>query len=241
MSFLNPLLISQQILAALGTRVFTHYQDRIPQAGSMLIVSNHRSIMDAPVLMSAVNRPIRFACHHYMSQVPVMRDLVTRFGALPLDAPEERHKTFFHQATHLLQTRQAIGIFPEGTEPMVQKTSPEQMGDFHRGFAHLALRAPVQDLAVLPVAIASHEELNTSLFPVKLLHLFDPSEPLFDQGGWHPFVMYQRVTVLVGRPVWISSEQQRDYQGKLGRSRVTKLTEQCHSEIQDLLRQGAWS
>ncbi len=89
---------------------------------------------------------------------------------------------------------------------MVQFTKPSYMGEFQRGFAHLALRAtsagtmlPVQDLALLPVAIASLEETNTSAVPLKLLSLFDPSEPLFNQSGWHPLVIYSRVAILIGR------------------------------------------
>jgi len=41
----------------------------------------------------------------------------------------------------------------------------------------------VQDLAVLPVAIASLAEVNSSAVLLKLLSLFDPSEPLFNQEG----------------------------------------------------------
>ena len=63
---------------------------------------------------------------------------------------------------------------------MVQTTSPHQIGQFHRGFAHLALRAPVKNLAILPVAISSVEETVSPTVPLKFLSLFDPSEPLFD-------------------------------------------------------------
>jgi len=56
------------------------------------------------------------------------------------------------------------------------------MNEFQRGFSHLALCAVtgVQDLAVLPVAIASLAEVSSAV-PLKLLSLFDPSEPLFNQ------------------------------------------------------------
>lgn len=121
---------------------------------------------------------------------------------------------------------------------MVSLTSPSQVGVFQRGFAHLALRSHVEDLAILPVAIASQEEISHSLFPVKLLSWFDDSEPLFDQSGWHPLVVYQRVNVLVGRPIWITQAHRQSYQGKQARSVITELTEQCHSEVCDLLRQG---
>jgi 1-acyl-sn-glycerol-3-phosphate acyltransferase len=199
--------------------------------------------MDAPLLMATVERPIRFACHHYMGQVPVMREIVTgQFGCFPLEAPEHRQQGFFQQAIRLLQTSQVVGVFPEGTKPMVQFTQPNQLGEFQRGFAHLALRAVtgVQNLAVLPVAIASLEEVNSSAVPLKLLSLFDPSEPLFNQAGWHPLVIYRRVAILIGRPYWIMKWQQQKYQGKQAKTVVADLTHHCQAEIASLLQQGCY-
>lgn len=236
----QPLQLSRLLLAALGTRLYTQHQDRIPQAGPVLVVSNHRSFLDAPLLMAALNRPIRFACHHYMGQVPVMRDIVEKMGCFPLDLPEQRQHTFFNQAVQLLQSQQVVGLFPEGAEPMVKQTLPKQVGAFQRGFAHLALRAPVQDLVVLPVAIVSDAEATNAAVPLRLLSLFDPSEPLFSQEGWHPMVIYQRVNLLVGRPQWISPAQRQHYQGKQAKALVTELTQQCRTEIDDLLRQGSY-
>jgi 1-acyl-sn-glycerol-3-phosphate acyltransferase len=235
----NPLMLSQQLLSLLGTQVSLHYQERIPQQSALIVVSNHRSFMDAPLLMSAIARPIHFACHHYMGQLPLMREFVSQLGALPLDPPQQRYQTFLHQASQLLRRQQVIGIFPEGTGPMVQETSPQSMGEFQRGFAHLALRIPVKNLAILPLAIASHQEVNTALFPVRLLHWLDPSEPLFNQSGWHPFVAYQNVSVRIGQPIWITSTQQQDYHGKLARQRVVELTNQCHQVIRDLLNESS--
>lgn len=234
----SPLQISQLLLAAMGTRMFTYYQNRIPQDSAVLLVSNHRSFMDAPLLMAALNHPIHFACHHYMGQVPVLREFVTRMGCFPLDSPNERQHNFFRQATELLQTQRFVGVFPEGAEPMVKSTSPCQLNSFHRGFAHLALRAPVKDLVVLPVAIAPTEEVSSSGIPLRLLSLFDPSEPLFARDDWHPLVIYKRVNVLIGRPFWISQSQREQYQGKQARSLVADLTHQCCTEIDDLLRMG---
>lgn len=238
MLFDNPLEISQLLLTLTGTRMYTFHQDRVPVDGSVLVVSNHRSFMDAPVLMAAMRRPIRFACHHYMGQVPVMRDVVKRLGCFPLGAPPERNQSFFQKAVHLLQARQAVGVFPEGAEPMVKETTPQHVGDFQRGFAHLALRAPVDDLVILPIAIAASEETTNSAVPLRLLSLFDPSEPLFAQSGWHPMVIYQRVNVMIGRPYWVSASQRQDYQGKQARSLVTEVTQACHTEINHLLAQG---
>jgi 1-acyl-sn-glycerol-3-phosphate acyltransferase len=233
----SPLQISRLLLAGLGTQIQTYYGDRVPPTGPLLVVSNHRSFMDAPLLMAALNRPIRFACHHYMGQVPVMREVVTQLGCFPLEATEQRQQSFFQRSNQLLQTQQAVGIFPEGAEPMVNYTAADQMSHFQRGFAHLALRAPVEDLAVLPVAIAATTEAVNSAVPLRLLSFFDPSEPLFAQSGWHPMVIYQRATVLIGRPYWISAADRSHYR-KHAKSIVANLTHKCHDEITTLLRQG---
>lgn len=219
--------------------MFLHYPDRLPTGSPVLLVSNHRSFLDAVVLMAGIDRPIRFACHRYMSQVPVLSEVIRRMGCFPLDAPAQRSRQFLDQATGFLRSRQMVGVFPEGAAPMVTRTSPNSLTDFHRGFAHLALSAGIEDLAILPVAIASQDEAVQSAFPVQWLSWFDASEPLFKQSGWHPLVVYQRVNILIGRPLWITPSQQQGYSGKTARTVVNELTEQCHGAIYDLLKQGS--
>ncbi|MGH1395295.1 MAG: lysophospholipid acyltransferase family protein [Trichormus sp.] len=241
MSLNSPLEISQSFLATLSTNMFRYYEDRIPRDASLLIVSNHRSFMDALILMAALERPIRFACHHYMGQVPILREIVTgQLGCFPLEDNQQRQQSFFMQSQELLRRKQMVGVFPEGANPMVKYTQPNHVGEFHRGFAHLALRSDMPDLAILPIAIASLEEVNTAAFPLRLLSLFDPSEPLFAQSGWHPLVIYRRVAVLIGRPYWIKSQHQHQYRGKQAKNTVGELTAYCHTEIANLLMQGCY-
>jgi 1-acyl-sn-glycerol-3-phosphate acyltransferase len=232
---INPLSLSQQILLGMGTKVTVTGRERIPGKGSTLIVSNHRSAMDVAVLMAALDRPIHFACHHYMRQVPLMGDLMNQLGFLPLDEPKARYSQFFDRATDLLKQRQTIGLFPEGAAPMVQETIAETVSPFHRGFAHLALRAPVDDLVILPVAIAAQHEINTSLFPVRWLQLFDPYEPLFDRPDWHPLVLYHQVKVSIGTPILVDREQKQGYHGRKALDWINNITKTCHQEIQSLL------
>lgn len=238
MSSNSPLQISRMLLAAMGTRLFIYHEDRIPSDAALIVVSNHRSFMDAPLLMAALENPIRIACHHYMGQVPVMRQIVTQLGCFPLKEPERRGQAFLQQATELLEQNQWVGLFPEGTQPMVKLTKPAQVSKFQKGFAHLALRAPVRNLAILPVAIASLDETVNSAVPLSFLRLFDPSEPLFEQPGWHPMVLYNRVTVSIGHPVWITPKQREQYQGKQARTVVAKITKTCQDEISKLLHQS---
>jgi len=234
----TPLMLSHSFLAALGTQVRILYPERVPTGGAVLVVSNHRSFMDAPLLMAAVNRPVRFACHHYMSRIPLMREVLDFLGCFPLDTPKDRGRRLLQQVVQLLQSQQVVGIFPEGAASIVRETKPTDVGKFQRGFAHLALRAPIQDLVILPVAIAACQETTNAAFPLRLLSLIDPSEPLFDQPGWHPLVVYHQVNVLVGRPYRIQPSQREDYHGKQAQALVNEVTEACQHEVHRLLKQG---
>jgi 1-acyl-sn-glycerol-3-phosphate acyltransferase len=235
----NPLSLSQSLLSAMGTQLTLTGQARIPTEGATLIVSNHRSAMDVAVLMAALNRPIHFACHHYMRQVPLVNEMVDQLGFLPLDKPKALYSNFFDRASQLLKQHQTIGIFPEGAKPMVQATAPQTMSRFERGFAHLALRAPVEKLTILPIAIAAQQEFSTGLFPVRWLQLFDPSEPLFDRADWHPLVLYHQVKILVGTPIVVDGMQKQGYRGRQALNWACKITEDCHQEIQVLLMQNS--
>jgi 1-acyl-sn-glycerol-3-phosphate acyltransferase len=237
----GPLHISRWILKTTDTQITISYKQRMPSTGTVLLVSNHRSILDAPLLMTVLNRSVRFACHHYMSQVPVLREMVTALGAFPLDSRQQRQKSFFQQAVSLLEAKEIVGIFPEGAQSMVRVRKPHKLSQFHRGFAHLALRAKVKKLASLPVAIASHEETRHSVAPLKLFSWFDSSEPLFDSPDWHPAVLYQRAHILVGRPLWITETQRQQYRGRGGVSLARDLSKYCYNEIAGLLHEGCYS
>ncbi|MBW4621068.1 MAG: 1-acyl-sn-glycerol-3-phosphate acyltransferase [Cyanosarcina radialis HA8281-LM2] len=233
----DPLLLSRLMLLSLGTRQSLYHADRIPPPERpVLVVSNHRSFLDAPLLMTALNRSIRFACHHYMKQVPILRELVQQFGCVPLDPTNSRQQGFLQQAGQLLQSQQVVGIFPEGGKAIVEVTPPDRMWQFQRGFAHLALRSPVPELDILPVAISVSEETVHYSLPLQVFHWFDPSEPLFDRPGFHPLVVYHQASVLIGRPYRITERDRQQYRGKSAKIVVDNLTDYCQSEITSLLK-----
>jgi 1-acyl-sn-glycerol-3-phosphate acyltransferase len=234
----SPLDVSNWFLNLCGVDISVRGQERLPHDKPLVLVSNHRSFMDAPLLMHVAGRPVRFACHHYMGQVPGLREIVSALGGMPLDAPESGQTAFFRRALNALKDHEAIGIFPEGAAPMVQKTNPNNLNKFHRGFAHLAMRAPVNEVTVVPVAISSQKETNNSVMPLRLLSLIDPSEPLFQQPGWHPAVAYQKVELRIGHPVRIDDRFRHYYRDKGVGKLITELTECCQNEVAALLKQG---
>jgi len=232
-----PLQLSRSLLDAVGMSVSLHNLERIPTKDKFLIVSNHRSLLDAPLLMSAISRPVRFVCHYYMSQVPLLQQAIALMGAFPLEADQRRQSSFFRQSARFLQTNQVVGVFPEGADPMVRVNAPQQLSPFHRGFAHLALRVPVDGLAILPVAIASREEKQGKLAPLALFRRFDPSEALFQRDGWHSAILYRHVDVLFGRPLLIDEGWRSRYHGSRGAAAARELTQTCWSQIAEMLSQ----
>lgn len=232
----RPLLLSYGLLKTLGVQWEVHYQSRIPDSmTSLLVVSNHRSFLDAPLLMMALQRTIHFACHHYMGQVPLLREVVESLGCFPLASPSQRSRSLFTQAGELLQQHTAVGLFPEGAEPMIQANTPRSMYRFHRGFAHLAHRTPVSPLGVLPIAIVALEEAQGMEFPVQVLSWFDPSEPLFQQSHWHSAVLYRRVQLRIGEPQWVTESDRQAYWGPQAQQKVKTLCQNCYGQIQGLL------
>lgn len=232
----SPLSLAQGILRLSGVQVTIQGQERVPTTMPLVLVSNHRSLLDAFLLMQAVNRSVRFACHHYMSQVPGLREATHALGCLPLDAPGRGQTAFFRRAIEALAEGESVGIFPEGAAPMVQTPQPDRLTPFHRGFAHLALRAPVEELAILPVAIASRREVNNPLIPLRLLSWFDANEPLFQQPGLHPAVMYREVSVVIGHPVRVDARLRSHYRRRGTNALIQDLTGCCQEEIATLLR-----
>lgn len=236
---LSPLEVSRWMLFSMGVRIRLHDAERLPRS-PFLIIANHRSFLDAPLLIAAAAQPVHFACHHYMAQVPVMRDVIDALGCFPLDEPNQRGRTFFKQATGFLRSQESIGVFPEGTGPMIDVPSPTQVGAFHRGFAHLALRAPIADFQIVPAAILAIEEKQQKTIPLKMLSWFDPSEPLFKRAGQHPAVIYQRVAVAIGKPVPVTDLLRQGYRGKGAGQVAADLSARCHDEIQSLLNAGCY-
>jgi 1-acyl-sn-glycerol-3-phosphate acyltransferase len=228
----TPLDLSQRVLQLMGTKLRVSGRQQVPVDTPVMVVSNHRSPLDAPILMTGLDRDIAFATHPYMGNVPGLRQLVEHFGAFPLESPRQ----FFRQGYRRLRRSETIGIFPEGAKPMVQLQPPRVVHSFHRGFAHLALRVPVEPIAILPVALVSDDAGFESPLPLNWLSWFDPTEPLFQTKRGHPVVMYQEIEVRIGQPIWVTYRDRNHYQGRSGTQAAQQLTHDCWQAVHDLLK-----
>ncbi|WP_232667368.1 lysophospholipid acyltransferase family protein [Pseudonocardia sp. TRM90224] len=94
-------------------RVRVHHADRLTSSGPVVLVANHSSYVDGPVLFGLFRRRMVFLVKHEMFTGPVGWGLV-RIGQLGVKrgTPDRRP---LMAAVGVLKAGGMIGVFPEGT------------------------------------------------------------------------------------------------------------------------------
>ena len=128
-------------------------RENVPPMGPLLVVANHQSNMDPPLLMASLPRRL-----YYLAKAGVFTNrlftlLLRNYGAFPL-----RRGSFdmraFRWSMKVLDEDKALVLFPEGTR------SPGSMRRAISGIALIALRSQVP---LLPVGITGTERMEPLL------------------------------------------------------------------------------
>lgn len=129
-------------------------RERIPAAGGLIVVSNHLSNADPPILGAGIaRRRIRFMAKIELYKYPF--GVIPRlYGAFPVKRFDADLGALMN-AERMLKRGEVIGMFPEGTRSRTGK-----IGKPHPGTAVIALRSGA---TVLPCAIAGTEQLRNPL------------------------------------------------------------------------------
>ncbi len=229
----RPMFLARSIADLLNIKIRVTGTENIPAHGPCLVVSNHRSVADIFLLLAGLDRPIHFVCHPFLARVPGVNELIRQAGGIHLSYG--KYAQFFEQAGTYLQEGQWLGIFPEGAKPMTQRLSSNVLHPFQRGVSHLAFKSKQENLCILPVALRSIREFSGDLIPMQFFSLLDAQEPLFQEQGWHPYVIYREVELLIGAPRYLTLEEQWNYDHGKARSVALKLTQDLEFAIKNLL------
>ena len=120
----------------------------VPDKGPAVIVCNHVSYVDAPLLAGAVRRPIRFVMHVGIYRIPVLHFIFRVGGAIPIAAEKddpEIHRRAFESVREALADGELVCIFPEG-----RLTADGAVDTFRRGIERILAETPVP---VVPMAL----------------------------------------------------------------------------------------
>ncbi|MBI4051927.1 MAG: 1-acyl-sn-glycerol-3-phosphate acyltransferase [Elusimicrobia bacterium] len=118
---------------------------RVPDAGPVILASNHPTYLDPAFIMHGLKRPVRFLAWEKPFQVPVLGNLIRRYGAIPVNT-QKPGRASFEQAAKVLRAGEVFGIFPEGG-----RSDFGTMNPLKSGVARLAMMtgAPVVPITIL--------------------------------------------------------------------------------------------
>jgi 1-acyl-sn-glycerol-3-phosphate acyltransferase len=112
--------------------------------GAVIIVANHQSHLDPPLIGLAANRPLEYLARNGLFKNRAFAWLITGLGARPLDETGA-DVTGVRAALERLEAGSALLVFPEGS-----RTPDGAMRPFKRGASLLMRRAGAP---VVPVAV----------------------------------------------------------------------------------------
>lgn len=143
---------SRLLLRISGVRVRVEGLDKIAPGGSYLFVSNHRSYMDVPVILSQIPVQFRFLANKNLFAVPFIGYHLKRAGHLAVNNanPRESLKSMSEAARVIQQRGVSILIFPEGGR------TDGEMRPFKDGAAYVAIKAGVP---VVPIALIGMRDI----------------------------------------------------------------------------------
>jgi 1-acyl-sn-glycerol-3-phosphate acyltransferase len=112
---------------------------RIPP-GPCIVVANHESVLDPPLISLAAEQPVRFLAKEELWEIRPLGALITALGTIPVARGRDGHAAL-ERSAELLRKGWTIVIFPEGTV---------SGGAWNRGAARLAIET---GLPLVPVRI----------------------------------------------------------------------------------------
>jgi 1-acyl-sn-glycerol-3-phosphate acyltransferase len=141
-SILKPIAVA---LMRLLFRVEGRGAEHIPAEGAVLIVANHSSLLDPPLVGGMCPRRLTFLAKAELFRIPGFGGLIRRLGAQPLRR-EGADPSALRTARHVLAEGKALLVFPEGTRG--------EEGTLREPKAGAALLAVQSGAAVVPAYVS---------------------------------------------------------------------------------------
>ena len=124
----------------------------VPRQGALVVVANHGSHLDPPLLGHALGRPVAFMAKAELFRVPILGAIIRACGAYPVSRGASDREAI-RTATNRLLEGWATGVFIDGTRQSNGRVNDPQAG-----------------VPLLPVAIInSHRALGPGQAGARLL------------------------------------------------------------------------
>ena len=188
-----------------GWKLRVEGMENLPSGGAVL-VSNHQSVVDIPMLLSAFPRPVRFIAKRELGEIPLLGKAMAAAGNLFIDRDDPRDAVrMLREAGALLRDGRLMVVFPEGT-----RSGDGSIGEFRPGAFYLAQKSGAP---VVPVYIdGGYRAIPKGGFRVRpaglLVRVLPPISPGEGAGG-----SKEQIAAAVRGRILAARENERTTQG----------------------------
>ena len=139
-------VLAKTLLTICGVKLEIDIKGNIDKEKEYIIVSNHLSYLDIPVLMVSLPKNIRFIYKKSLTNIPIFGWSLYFGGYIPIDRKNARSAIeSLKKAVTSFKKSISIVIFPEGTRSKTGAT-----GDFKKG---IFMMAELAEVDIIPVSI----------------------------------------------------------------------------------------
>lgn len=140
-AILKPLVVT---LMRLYWRLQGHGAQHVPPSGPALLVANHSSVLDPPLVGGVAPRQVSFLAKAELFEIPLLGGLIRRLNAHPVRR-EGGDPAALRTALRVLERGEILLVFPEGTRG--------QEGVLRAGKPGAGMLAVLSGAPVVPVYI----------------------------------------------------------------------------------------
>jgi 1-acyl-sn-glycerol-3-phosphate acyltransferase len=134
-----------------------HGAQQVPQEGPLVVVSNHASDFDPPIVSCAMGRPVAFMAKEELFRIPVLKQGIQLYGAYPVKRGAA-DRTAIRSALNCLSQGWAVGLFLQGTRTVDGRIPDPKLG--------AALIAAKGQVPLLPISLWGTEAILKKGSPV---------------------------------------------------------------------------
>ncbi len=150
----NPVYRIVHFIARCAWRLFGSWEvidyQKVPATGGAIAVGNHVSYVDPPLIGAAIQRECRFMARHDLWQNRILRWLLPRVGAFPIERGKP-DRTALKFALDSIAQGLILAMFPEGTRSQDGRLQPAEPG--------IALIVRRSGVPVIPVAVIGTDKM----------------------------------------------------------------------------------
>jgi 1-acyl-sn-glycerol-3-phosphate acyltransferase len=164
-----------RVIGRLFFRLRIIHQERMIQAGPVILAMNHQSYLDPPFAGTACDRAIYFLARRTLMDMPLLGWLLPKLNVIPVNQ-EGIDRSALKALIRVLKSGNAALVFPEGSRTLDGELQPAQPG--------------------VGLVIAK------TLAPVVPMRIFGAHEALPRGGGGLHFVP---ITLVIGEPIFFTA------------------------------------